>query len=287
MEIKKNKKLTFKTIAIYQQWLQSLYKTKNFSQVTRTNKKNLKEYNIDKFGKLKNDLKNYKISKYKDFFDIFIKNNNKILCYENNNFFYRTNNDYFKKNINLIAKEINSNVNKQTDIVELGAGYGRIALSLINKRIKFRNMYCYEFTSNGRELIKTLSKNLKYNIKVSSCDFNKKQIFKNSIPRQSIVYTYNSIMVVPKIKEVFFKQIIQLKPKIVLHFEPDYSKLSKDNKLDKYCKKYCEINNYNDNFYLVLEKLANQKKIEIIKYNDFIRRNPFVPSKMIAWRPIN
>ena len=92
-------------------------------------------------------------------------------------------------------------------------------------------------------------------------------------------------MQIPRLKKDFFIKIINLEPKIVFHFEPVF--ILNRSKLSKLSLKYGLINDYNIDFFNVLKSLEKEKKIKIINYNsNFIRNNPFLPSAVVAWKPI-
>ncbi len=255
----------------------------------RDNKKNTQEYNIEKYKVLFEKIRNQDIKTYSNFLKIALGKSSKQVILENNKLVEKNNMYFYNKLIQSIYYELKKYIklDNKINIVELGAGYGRISFSLLNyKKIKIKKYYLYEFTFYGRKILNLINKKFNYDCKISSCDFNNKKIIKIKPPKNSVVITCNTIMQIPRLKKDFFLKIIKLEPKIVFHFEPVFTS-NNSSKLNKLSQKYGLMNDYNMNFFNILKSLEKEKKIKIINYNsNFIRNNLFLPTAVVVWKPI-
>ena len=248
----------------------------------RNKKKNLTEYN-DKFNKTQ---KIFSKSNYdKKIILTYLKNYNRNGYYIKNKKHKKITNSYFfKENLKEIINILKKFSNNKTDIFELGSGFGRIIFSLLFHEFnKFRKFYACDFNITGLKIINKISRKYKFNIKTIKYDFlNLKDL--KFVKRNSIIFTYNSIMCIPNLKKSFFKLILKKKPKIVIHFEATYINKPK-NTLEKLSKKYFNNCDYNKIFINQLIELKKENKINLKIIDRNFSSNILLNEKIIIWEP--
>ncbi len=215
----------------------------------------------------------------------YLKNYNKNAYFiKKNNFFKLNNRDYFKKNIEEIKEILSKYCSKQTNLVELGSGFGRIIFSLIFLNFKlFKIIYACDFNPIGLKIINKISKKSNYQIKTLRLNLLKSKNFKNLKPN-SVIFTFNTLHCVPNLKINFFNELIKKKPKAVIHFEPTYIDKPK-NMLEKLSKKYFNNCDYNKTFLVYLQILKKKNKIELEIFNKKYLSNVLLNERIIIWKP--
>lgn len=213
--------------------------------------------------------------------------NEVIPCFENGIGFYSTTvmeankkqKEIYKKNLIPYAKDVSC-------LVELGAGYGSKIFSLSEfSHLDKLPLYAAEYTKSGCDLIKLISKKINKRVTVGRCDFDKLTIDNIDIPKNSIIFTSYSVHYVKKLKKRFVEFISNLKPKIVVHFEPCYEYFDEKSLHGLMCKRYMELNGYTKNIASAIEEgcIENEAKFEIER--NIFGTNPFLPFTVIRWFP--
>lgn len=215
----------------------------------------------------------------------YFKNYNKNgYSVKKNNFFKLNNKDYFKKNIEEIKEILSKYCSKQTNLVELGSGFGRIIFSLIFFKFKlFKIIYACDLNPIGLKIINKISKKNNYRIKTLKLNLLKTKNFKNLKPN-STIFTFNTLMCIPNLKINFFKELIKKKPKAVIHFEATYID-KPQNMLEKLSKKYFNNCDYNKTFLVYLQKLSKKNKIDLEIFNKKYLSNVLLNERIIIWKP--
>lgn len=172
-------------------------------------------------------------------------------------------------------------------IVELGAGYGSVILSLAKEdELKNEKFLAAEYTPSGVELIKWCARNQKTEIIVDNCDFLKKEITNLLIPEGSILFTCASACTLPELPKRFVDSLVCFKPKVVIHYEPIYEHHNENNLLNMMRRRYVEVNDYNRNLLTLLKEHEQNNSIQIlIEDPAVIGVNPLFPISVIAWKP--
>jgi hypothetical protein len=173
-----------------------------------------------------------------------------------------------------------------SSIVELGAGFGNIILNIAKKIDKNIGIYAAEYTQNGQKLINEVAINDKIHISVGGCDFETGQIKNISVPNNSCVITSYASHYVPVLDSKFIDSIVDLKPKVVIHFEPVYEHCD-DSLYGLLRKRYIEINDYNTNLMTLIREKQSAGELEILKENPCVFAiNPLLSISVIVWKPI-
>ena len=237
------------------------------------NKKNvLREFNKEKY----NIISRKKISKNLTLFDI-----DKI--------FYKKKIEYIKlqKENQIMKKFITKYSYNLQNIIDLGSGYGCRSIPLVTrKNFQNKKFYLFDIAPNAINLIKLLVKNLKIkNKKIMPFiwDFYNKKLKKN-IPANSLIFTSYALVYRKKLNSIFLKNILNLKPRIVIHFEPIFEHNLKNKKVKEYFIK----NNYSLNLLSILKKFQKMNKIKIIEiHKNVFGVNKNLPFSIIIWKKIN
>ena len=171
-------------------------------------------------------------------------------------------------------------------LVELGAGYGSKIFSLSEFSLLDKlPLYAAEYTKSGCDLIKLISKKTNKQVTVGRCDFDELTIDNFEIPKNSIIFTSYSVHYVNKLKKRFVEFISNLKPKMVVHFEPCYEYFDEKSLHGLLCKRYMELNGYTKNIASAIQEgcIENEAKFEVER--NIFGTNPFLPFTVIKWFP--
>ena len=122
-------------------------------------------------------------------------------------------------------------------------------------------------------------------VKSIYCDLDDLNFSDNEIPENSIIFTSYSVHYIPILKQAFINNILKLKPKIVIHFEPCYELNSNQSKYELMCQKYIELNDYNKNLLSILKSSEEKNQINLSFQKNIIGVNPFLPISCIKWSP--
>ncbi len=280
-------KIPFDELYKYSDLPEKLLSNKKAITKVKSHEEVIREFEREKWRKLLGHLKTKP--------DVDIVGINKILMPENdapivsliNNSFYLTKPNLIEKeHINIYSKILSKYIDNSDALVELGAGYGSKILTLSKiKSFSKLNLFAGELTVSGQRLIKLISQNMGKKISVGFCDFRTLNFSKLNIPENSIIFSSYAAHYVPYLKDQYVEKILQLKPKIVVHFEPLYEIQTEKTIFESMCKKYIEINDYNRNLYSQLIKAQKNKKIELKIKKNVIGSNPFLPISIIEWSP--
>lgn len=172
-----------------------------------------------------------------------------------------------------------------TSVLELGAGFGQIILSLAAEpALDGKSFFGAELTQSGCELIQLLSTSSTMNVK--SCDFYSSNIFDFELPSRSLVFTSYAACYLENGAEDFLLKLIRHFPARVIHFEPIYETILDTTLLGLMQKKYIEINGYNRNLWGALRQLEKKGKIRILEEKrELFAINPFFPPSLLVWEP--
>jgi hypothetical protein len=187
---------------------------------------------------------------------------------------------------NLVAELVESYL-PASALVELGAGYGSIILSLA-KRNSCLGMpiMAGEYTDSGLELIRNLSRAQGLNIQTAHCDFFSSQITDLDIPPGAIIFTSFAVCCVSQLSSDFVKAILTLQPKVVMHLEPCYEHCDSTTLLGLMRRRYIDINDYNTNLVTLLHEHQKQGSLTIVVEKPLVFGvNPLLTASVIVWSP--
>lgn len=171
-------------------------------------------------------------------------------------------------------------------LVELGAGFGSVLLRIAMSP-EFRNAAIFgaEYTQNGVAAMRELVKLHKLQVKLGECDFTARQMTTMQIPTGSLVYTCMAVPCVPQLPEYFVDNILDLRPSMVVHFEPCVEHYD-NSVLGLLRQRYIRLNDYNTNLRRLLADREEKGEIIIIREEKaFFGENPLLPCSFIAWKP--
>jgi len=133
--------------------------------------------------------------------------------------------------------------------------------------------------------MRVLSQRVGFPLVVFDCDFNNESISDISLPEGAVIYTTLSVCEVKGLGEQFIKNLIKLKPRLVVHLEAAYLD-RKETLIDIMVTKYIKLNDYNTNFDISLNKLSKEGVINIHhRYYNIMGRNPLRPVSLYIWSP--
>jgi hypothetical protein len=174
-----------------------------------------------------------------------------------------------------------------TALVELGAGYGSVALSL-KQREAFRNLplIAGEYTPSGVALIQKLAAAQGCDVVAGHCDFTQANVTDLEIPAGALIFTSFATPCVPHIPMSFVHALASRRPTRVVHFEPCYEHCDRQTLLGLMQQRYLEVNDYNTNLSTLLHEAENQGSIRILEERPaIVGSNPLLVASLIAWVP--
>ena len=217
------------------------------------------------------------------------QNPNELSCYfYNDKFFVSQKQNINRYYIDLYFSFLKPYIKEASSIVELGAGYGSkiIGLSQI-KEIKKKPLFGFELTANGCSIMDLISNHTDLNLTTGFCDFEKENFGIKGLPKGAIIFTSYSLHYLPELTIQLIKNIMQLKPLIVIHFEPIYQLYQNNTFHHEMCKKYFEYNDYTKNILSILKEASEKKLITISKIvPNIFGSNPFLPISVLEWKPL-
>lgn len=174
-------------------------------------------------------------------------------------------------------------------VIEMGSGIG---INLFNTFLYYGAEYIRggELCGNSRELSNKIATDFGVNGEFIDFDYYKSEDINRlcDYDKDYILITAHSIEQLPYLPDYFIDQVINLKnpPKAILHFEP--IQFPQSNIFDSYCKKYSEINLYNQDLFYKLNDAHNAKKIKVLHVGKHvIGFSAFNPTSVLVWEPIS
>ena len=279
------KKITLEDIGHYSVWPSRLLGLEDYSIRYKNPNEINREFNIEKWGLLLNIFKNNPSLTLTDM-ESSEQNLEEIIPFYDSLKGFNLNKLSFaqEKQLNIFKKIISSNLSGVNGLVELGAGYGSKIFRLSDTlEMKDLPLFAGEYTNSGCELIKLLGVKEDKNIKVGKCDFNNINLDEFEIPENSIIFTSYALHYASDLNIDFFKLISQLKPKLVIHFEPCYEYYDPQSLHGQMCRRYIEINGYTQNIASIVEDSCEILNGKIKVQKNVFGTNPFLPFSIIEW----
>ena len=172
-------------------------------------------------------------------------------------------------------------------LVELGAGYGSVILSLA-KRDAFARMrfMAGEYSTSGIELIRCLARAQRLEIEVAHCNFASGQIADLIIPPNAVIFTSYATTYVPNLSADFVKALSIYSPRAVVHIEPCYEHYETHTLLGLMRRRYIEVNDYNTNLVTLLRDQDKKSRIRILDERPAVYgMNPLLAASILVWSP--
>lgn len=253
-------------------------------RVNRSSEDLLREFNIDKWGRLNDELDRLPLPTVHDA-DKLATGNDNIVFSIKDELFSAPALDVHNRYLDLVSHEIQDSLAGATGLVELGAGYGTIIFNLaVRKILDGLRLFALELTENGQRLMNSLSKSLEKEIEIGGCDFGDLNLRKLKIPENSVFLTSWSMAYLKSIPSDCFQEIIYHRPRLVIHFEPILEHCDDDTVLGLLRRKYLKLNNYDSDLLSRLHKLQENKVIRITyESKSVFGENPLAPVSIIKW----
>lgn len=281
------KKYNLNDLPLFSHWPSRLLGFEHWDIKYKTREAVTREYEEDKWGSLLKKINQKKDKVSIGFVDKIVMGNSvNNLCCLNEKLFLSSNIAFNKKYISLIKDSLEKFL-PASAIVELGCGYGNIIIKLAKLRaFSYSEIMAAEFTPSGIELTKQIAEKEGLDIKVGYCDIDSDNITGLQVPQNAIIFTSYAMHYIPKIRDRFITAISNLKPKVVVHFEPCYEHCNTNSLLGLMRKKYIEFNDYNRNLVSLLHSHRKKGNIKIhIEQPAVLGSNPLLAISVIAWSP--
>lgn len=257
-----------------------------FEQKVKSKENILKEYDQTKWGKLLQDFHKYNWQTFEEFHKFVFQDIGIVPVYWKGNLLLV---DLEKERI--LEAELLSQVIElfglDKTIVELGCGYGEILFSLA-KQDKYKNIEFIgcELTKSGIELTRMIAERYGFAVKTDFFDFEDESTVQDNIPKDALIYTAFSTVMIPELSQGLIERLIAYHPKAVIHLEPIYPQNNTDNLLSLMIKRYMQVNDYNTNLMKLLRKAEEKGMIKILVATDpILGGNPLLPASLIIWQP--
>lgn len=172
-------------------------------------------------------------------------------------------------------------------LVELGAGYGSVILSLA-KRESFAGMRIIagEYIASGLELIRRLAQTQGLEIEAGYCDLASPIVTDLAIPENALIFTSYAACYVPKLKADFVEALSAFRPLAVVLIEPCYEHCDSNTLLGLMRRRYIEVNDYNTNWVTLLHDQQQRGLITILEERPAVfGMNPLLAASIVAWAP--
>ncbi|MBY0575398.1 MAG: class I SAM-dependent methyltransferase [Gallionellaceae bacterium] len=205
-------------------------------------------------------------------------------CLVKNRLMLMSTSESFDYYINLIEQALLDGCSRH--LVEIGCGYGSVLFNLIGRRrLTYESVTGLEYTQQGIELAQNLAKWHDYDVTIGKGDFGARNISDLAIKPGSDFLTSYALHYM-RDSALALRNLIRLKPRRVLHFEPIFQHCDEQTVLGILQQRYMRINDYNLSIRKELEKLANSGEIEIIKEIPVIfGANCLLPASLLVWSP--
>jgi len=169
-------------------------------------------------------------------------------------------------------------------IIDMGSGWGRYAISLINNGVS-QNIYALEYAHTGRNITNYFGNILKNQVKSYEFNYNNPNFTMIEENKDVFVYSIHSIEQIQNISENLFIKLINRFNKVKgFHLEPVGWQIveTEINEKDIYERKRCKKASYNENLWSILKKLEVKQKIKILKVKKYFHRH----GTLIIWEKI-
>ncbi len=186
----------------------------------------------------------------------------------------------------LIQSLVETYSNEMKNLYEFGCGTGNNLVKIREYNSKLE-LYGLDWVESSQRIINLIAKETGDN-KLHSAKFDyfspDEEI---KIKEQSIVLTVASLEQTGSEFIKFIDYLIKQKPKVVIHIEPMWEPLNKNNELDSLSISYFNKRNYLNGLYLHIEELAKEGRLEIDRYFRSFLGSFFVDGySVLVWRPV-
>ena len=282
------KEILLDNLPEYSDWVKLVLSEQELSVNQKTVKEVMREYEDEKWGHALQEVKELS-NPCLEYVEMKLEGiNQESPFYLQDSFYLGFGREILDAHISLYEQTMAPYIENASCLVELGAGYGSKILNLSKcKGFDKLPLYAAEYTKSGCELISILADSLDKNINVGYCDFRKLNIKDIDIPENAIVFTSLATMYVPELSDDFIAFLANIKPLVVIHFEPCYEHHTDIRVHGLLCRRYIELNDYNRNLISIINRSVKNKEIAAKSIKNVIGTNPLLPISIVEWTPIS
>lgn len=175
--------------------------------------------------------------------------------------------------------------NNICSVYEFGCGPGYHLLRLRERRPDL-NLHGLDWANASQNVISEINRNLNSNIVPYNFNFFEPD-YSIKLKENSMIYSVAALEQVGSNFNLFIDYLLKNKPSLCVHLEPIDELLDKNKFIDQLSIKYFRKRNYLHGYLPYLEKLANEKVIEIIDKRRIYSGSYFIEGhSLVVWRPL-
>tara|TARA_B100000242_G_C42945812_1_gene438645 strand:- start:44 stop:889 length:846 start_codon:yes stop_codon:yes gene_type:complete len=193
--------------------------------------------------------------------------------------------EYYKFRNKKLVSFIDEFFDNNTDLCELGCGSGRNLFAIKQLRPEI-NLAGYDISEAGIQTVKEIASHFNVdNLSVLNADLIAPDGLTFDIKDKN-VFTYFVLEQLPNSLDIFFENVINAKPKKVLHLEPTFELLDRFSLRDFASRVYVQRQDYVSTIVSKLNALEAEGRIEIIAtrrelYSSSLKQMP----TLVCWKP--
>lgn len=249
----------------------------------RTPDGTLREYEVEKWGVLLNAVDSSHVVSPSHLDELFLGSENVIFNIGKK--LYSGPSHIARRLTNQMAFSFLDTVPGIETLAELGAGYGSVILGYQVHSRSHRSISKFiglDFSNSALKLIQKVG--LPNITEAVFHDFSRPGTLR--LPEDSVVITHMAYVMVPKLMRSAIEDIINSKPKLVIHFETIKEDFADDD-LGGLRRAYLQDNRYNENLWTLLREFQKEGAIEILQHAPSVYgENCLLPTSIVTWRPI-
>ncbi len=279
------KQISFNELANFSEWPKLLLSPELLQLKPKTSEEVTREFEYEKWGKLLGEAAQVSIMNIKQLEELSSDFNSKIPCVIDGDFVLGNGLEVLNYQIELMHSVIKPHLSGASALVELGAGFGSKILGMAERfDLRSTPLVAAEYTASGAKLIKSVAQSSGIKVNVGRCDFRNASVDPLLVPEGAVIFTSYAAHYVPSYTGQFIKYLTDMKPKVVIHFEPFYEHYAMDNIHGLMCRRYVEVNDYTQNLGTVLSEGGRAGLVQIINtQRNVFGDNPFLPISIVEW----
>lgn len=256
------------------------------SPVVKNSEQLFREYEVEKWGKELTRVKSLVLSRELSLDDIYSPTPKKLTVRIFDQLFETELVIARRLFIECLSTLVSQVLPGVSSILDVGSGTGATLIPLLENLPPIDiPIYATDISPSGLEALQAISTAFGHVVKTCTHDFSSDLELDLQIPKDSLLITSFSLSCIPKIPHKFFRDLVKLEPKYVLHIESLYETLDTKNDLDKHAQEYIEWNKYNQNLKSELEFCIAENPTYKLLYQSpiFFGQNPSFPLSIVLW----
>jgi hypothetical protein len=172
-------------------------------------------------------------------------------------------------------------------LVELGCGYGSVILDLA-RRPGFAGpaLFAADYTTSGPALAAMIADAEGLSVTTGSCDLSRNPITSLEIPEGALIFTAYATQCVPVLDSDFIDGLAALRPKAIVHIEPEWEHCPTNTVLGLLRRRYIEANGYNRNLVTLLHAEVERGRATLLEETPAVfGPNPLYSASVTVWTP--